>query len=68
MKKEYSDAETDEGAMIRVASRNYEKAKLVPPSFVAEQAIVASKAFEAWVEAKSKSDFSIFQPHLEKVV
>lgn len=68
LKKEYSDPQTDDGAMIRVASRNYEKAKLVPPSFVAEQAIVASKAFEAWVEAKSKSDFSIFKPHLEKVV
>ncbi|MFN8414193.1 MAG: hypothetical protein U0Z26_17565 [Anaerolineales bacterium] len=68
LKKEYSDAETDDGAMIRVASRNYDKAKRVPPSFIAEQAIVSSKAFEAWVEAKSKSDFSIFQPQLQKVV
>ncbi len=68
LKKEYADVETDDGAMIRVAARNYEKAKLVPPSFIAEQAIVSSKAFEAWVEAKGKSDFSIFRPHLEKVV
>jgi carboxypeptidase Taq len=29
---------------------------------------VSSKAFEAWVEARKKSDFSIFRPHLEKVV
>ena len=68
LKNEHSDAETDEGAMIRVAARDYDKAKRVPPSFVAKQAVVASKAFEAWVEAKGKSDFSIFQPHLEKVV
>lgn len=68
LKKEYTDVETDDGAMIRVAARNYEKAKVVPPAFVAEQAVVASKAFEAWVEAKGKSDFSIFRPHLEKVV
>jgi len=68
LQKEYSDVETDDGAMIRVASRNYDKAKRVPSSFVAEQAVAASKAFEAWVEAKSKSDFSIFLPFLEKNV
>lgn len=68
LQKEYSDVETDEGAMIRVAARNYDKAKRVPSSFVAEQAVAASKAFEAWVEAKSKSDFSIFLPFLEKNV
>lgn len=68
LKKEYPDSETDEGAMIRVAARNYEKAKRVPPEFVAEQAMAATKAFEAWVEARQKSDFSIFQPALEKNV
>ena len=68
LKQELNGADTDETALLRVAARNYDKAKRVPPSFVAEQAIVTSKAFEAWVEAKGKSDFSIFQPHLEKVV
>ena len=68
LKKEYTDAETDDGAMIRVAARGYDKAKRVPPEFVAEQAMVSSKAVEAWVEARSKSDFSIFRPHLEKNV
>lgn len=68
LQKEYSDVETDDGAMIRVTARNYDKAKRVPASFVAEQAVVGAKAFEAWVEAKSKSDFSIFLPHLEKNV
>lgn len=66
LKKEFSNAETDDGAMIRVAARNYDKAKRVPASFVAEQAMAASKAVEAWVEARSKSDFSIFRPFLEK--
>jgi carboxypeptidase Taq len=68
LKKEFADSDSDEAAMIRVVARNYDKAKRVPPSFIAEQAVVSSKAFEAWVEARSKSDFSIFQPHLEKVV
>lgn len=63
-----ADPASDEAAMVRVAARNYDKARRVPPEFVAEQAVVSSKAFEAWVEARGKSDFSIFQPHLEKVV
>ena len=70
LKKEFAGADlnTDDAAVIRVAARNYDKSKRVPPEFVAEQAIVSSKAFEAWVEARAKSDFSIFRPHLEKVV
>ncbi|HRJ58822.1 MAG TPA: carboxypeptidase M32 [Anaerolineales bacterium] len=68
LQKDYTDPETDEGAILRVASRAYDKARRVPPEFVAEQAIAATKAFEAWVEAKGKSDFSIFQPFLEKNV
>lgn len=63
-----ADPNSDEAAMIRVASRNYDKAKRVPPEFVQEQAIVTTKAFEAWMQARQKSDFSIFRPHLEKVV
>ena len=68
LQKEYTDADSDEGAMIRVAARNYDKAKRVPPEFISEQAMAASKALEAWVEARSKSDFSIFLPFLEKNV
>jgi carboxypeptidase Taq len=68
LKHELDGAETDEAAIVRVAARDYEKARRVPPSFIAEQALVTSKAFEAWVEARNKSDFSIFRPHLEKVV
>ncbi|HEY5730533.1 MAG TPA: carboxypeptidase M32 [Anaerolineales bacterium] len=68
LKAEFADADpsSDEAAMIRVAARNYDKAKRVPPEFVAEQTVVSAKAFEAWKEAKGKSDFSIFEPHLEK--
>jgi len=62
------DHASDEAALVRVAARNYDKAIRVPPEFIAEQAIVSSRAFEAWVEARSKSDFSIFRPHLEKVL
>jgi len=68
LKSDFPDPNTDDGALVRVASRDFEKATLVPGSFVAKQAIATTKAFEAWVEAKGKSDYSIFRPHLEKVV
>lgn len=70
LKVEFSGADptSDDAAMVRVAARNYDKAKRVPPEFVAETAVVSAKAFKAWLEAKGKSEFSIFQPHLEKVL
>jgi carboxypeptidase Taq len=70
LKQEFAgvDHDSDEVALIRVASRNYDIAKRVPPSFIVEQAVATSVAFEAWVEAKAKSDFSFFLPYLEKVM
>src|SRR5512139_3090489 len=70
LKQEFAgaDPDSDEASLTRVTARDYDKARRVPPEFIQEQAIDSSKAFEAWVEARSKSDFSIFQPHLEKVV
>ncbi|MCC6261480.1 MAG: carboxypeptidase M32 [Anaerolineales bacterium] len=59
---------SDEANMVRVAARNYDKAKRVPAEFVAEQAVATAKAFDAWVTAKGKSDFALFQPHLERMV
>ena len=70
LKQEFAGADpsSDEAAMIRVAARDHDKAVRVPSEFVAKQAIITTKAYEGWVEARSKSDFSIFRPHLEKVV
>ena len=70
LKKEFegADPDSDDAAYVRVAAREYDKAVRVPPEFVAEQAVVTTKAFESWVQARAKSDFSIFRPHLEKVL
>ena len=70
LKAEYANADTgsDEAALVRVAARDYDKAVRVPAEFVAEQAIVSTAAFEAWTQARAKSDFRIFLPHLEKVL
>ena len=67
LKQEFAGSDSDDAALVRVAARNYDKTMRVPSEFVSEQAVVTTAAFEAWVEAKKKSDFSIFHPHLEKV-
>lgn len=68
LKQETHGMNSDDAALVRVAAYNFDKATRVPADFVSEQAMVNTAAFEAWVEAKGKSDFSIFRPHLERVV
>ena len=62
------DPDSDDASLIRVSRRDYDIETRVPSQFVEERSRVTSAAFAAWVEARQKSDFSIFLPHLEKVV
>jgi carboxypeptidase Taq len=64
--EESLDPESTEASLIRVARRDYEKAVRVPPSLRAEMARSASVAQEAWLEARAKSDFGLFLPHLQR--
>src|SRR5512136_911665 len=62
------DYDSDEASLVRVAARDYVKARRVPSELVAEFARVTTLAFEAWARAREASDFALFQPHLEKIV
>lgn len=66
--KDAFPAESDEAAIVRVTRRDYDKATRVPPEFVVEQAQVTTAAHEGWMRARQQSDFSIFEPHLAKVL
>lgn len=70
LKQEFSgaDPDSDEARLLKVTQHDYDLATRVPPEFVAEFARVTTLAHPAWVEARAKSDFSIFRPHLEKIV
>ncbi len=54
--------------IVRLAALDYEQAKKLPTSFVAEFARVKSTAGAAWRQARKERNFSLFQPHLEKVI
>jgi carboxypeptidase Taq len=66
--EESLDADSDEACLIRITRRDYEKAKRVPSELRAEMTRAGSIALAAWVEAREKSDFSIFLPYLKKNV
>ena len=59
----------DDGAsLVRVTRRDYERARRVPASLVAELSEATSRAKQAWKKARTEDDFSIFAPHLETLV
>jgi carboxypeptidase Taq len=48
--------------------KDVEKARKVPIKFVERAAKVTTLAYPAWQEAKQKSSYSIFSPHLQKII
>jgi carboxypeptidase Taq len=60
--------ESDEASLIRVTRRDFEKAVKVPAELQAEIMRAEVLGHEAWVEARAKSDFAHFLPHLQKNV
>lgn len=53
---------------IREWRRSYDRATKLPTEHVEEFSRVTSKAHGAWAKARRQSDFSIFAPHLEKIL
>ncbi len=62
------DPDSDDARLVKIARRAYLKRKKIPVQWVEENARVASTAQSVWEEAKTRSDFALFRPHLEKIV
>lgn len=62
------DADSDDACLIQRVAHRYDKETRVPTEWVVDFTRVTTLAQMAWEEARAKSDFAIFQPHLEKVV
>ena len=61
-------AESDDACLVRVARRDWEKARRVPTELTAEFTRVQAQAYEAWVKAREAGDFASFRPWLERVL
>ncbi len=62
------DPSTEEGALLRRARREYERATKLPAKLVAEITRTTALAEPAWVKAREEADWSLFAPHLEQIV
>ena len=62
------EADSNDARLLKVTLRDFEKAVKVPSAMVAEKAQLTTLGNQAWREARSKSEFSIFESHLEKFV
>lgn len=63
-----SDYDSDAASMVRVACRDYEKARKLPPDLVEEMSRTFSLGQQTWMKARAEKDFSQFQEILEKIV
>ncbi len=63
-----ADPASDAGANVREIRRSYDRAVKLPKALVEELARAATLGQRAWQEAREKSEFALFRPHLEKIV
>ena len=59
---------SDEAALLRLARREHDRARKLPARLVAETSRATALAEPAWIEARERSDWSIFAPDLERVL
>lgn len=52
----------------QLVKKGYDKATRFDKDFIERRSKVTNESFHAWVKAKKENDFSIFEPHLKKVV
>lgn len=63
-----TDGDTRESANIRELRRDFDKRTRIPGELVAKLAEATSRAQHAWKDAREKSDFGAFKPHLDTVL
>lgn len=62
------DAAYPQRTNLRGWRRDYDRAVKLPPRLVEELSRATSLAQSAWAEARQKSDFALFLPHLDALV
>ena len=62
------DYDSDEASIIRNNWREYQKRVKIPAHKMETFSSTSAIAYEVWKEARQKSDFNLFLPHLEKLL
>ncbi|MFH0928310.1 MAG: carboxypeptidase M32 [bacterium] len=58
----------EEGHIVREIKRDVDRATKLPVEFVKEFSEATSLSIEVWQNARAKSNFSLFEPSLQKIV
>lgn len=59
---------SDDASLIRVTRREYERARQVPPEFMAAFSKLDAEKYAVWTKARPANDFSMVEPYLEKTL
>ena len=62
------DPDSDEFCLVRLTDRDYQKEVRVPSEWVGEFSRVKALAHQDWEKARAESNYSLFEPRLEKIV
>jgi carboxypeptidase Taq len=60
--------DADDACLVRVARRDWDKARRIPAELATELARAQVESYQAWVGAREESDFERFRPHLERML
>ncbi|MCR4679907.1 MAG: carboxypeptidase M32 [Lachnospiraceae bacterium] len=65
---EFDALDSDWKYIVKQMKKNYDENKRVPADFYHDFIVAQNEAGVAWQDAKAGNDFSIFAPHLEKMI
>ena len=60
--------ESDEASLIRIARRDYNRERRVPRDLRSDLTRASSSGYEAWIDARARSNYASFLPHLQRNV
>ena len=62
------DSNSDDARLVKISREQLDRELKVPAAWVSEFAMTTAVAHNVWEESKANNDFSLFRPHLEKIV
>lgn len=66
--KEFDTLSDIDKGILKLAKKSYDETVKIPEDRFREFVAATALSFDGWQEAKSKSDFEIFKPHLKKMI
>ncbi len=62
------DPDSNDACLVAVATRDWEKARRIPPELRAAMTKLASEGVEAWAVARENDDYEAFRPWLDRTL